>query len=1078
MQRTWTRLQPLFLMVVALIGLLAPAARVRAETLPAARHAGAVDPLSEGFDDGNTPPPPAGIVLGPVSSGTPAEDGWAVVDSGSSKFQYSFRPEPGNAAAWDAAWQAGYTLRARVLTPDPGDGVDVGVLVQVGSGVGGGRRHIVGFGVSAGRQTANLHGGTLGCDGNATYRTYELVFDGSTATLGTPGETGCDAAITGIAPATLAFSPLVDFGSGISSGTGTGHFALVELTFTDADGDGLDHYTELVRGTDPNLADSDVDGLSDGEELNLHGTDPLDPDTDDDGLPDGAEVDTYATDPAAADTDEDGFDDGTEVDLGTDPLAGTDSPIAEKLLAADADADARFGSNVAVSGDTAIVLAPGDDESTLGIGAAYVFVHDGARWTQQQKLLPSEGSFGESVAISGDTAVIGSAFANGNTGAAYVFSRDGGIWTEQQRLVDLDGVSGDSFGWSVAISGDTVVVGSPFAVGLPVSPFQTGAAFVFTRSGGLWTEQARLVAPLGFSNQPGHDTEFGFAVSVSGDTALIGAPRRFTGKFWNGAAYVFVRNAGIWTGQATFFPFDSTVWLGQSVSVSGDTAVVGAFHDPPSAIDYAGSVYVFTRSGTTWTQQQELEAIDDPTPNFFGLNVSVDGDTVVVGAPLATPAGFQSGSAYVFTRKSGVWSGQPRLVAADAAIREVFGASVAVSGDRVLVGASGADAGFVDAGAVYAFDLDGDDDGLSNLDEMAAGTDVLDPDSDDDGLSDGAEVNLYATDPILADSDADGVDDGAEVVAGTDPLDAGRYPLAPALVFVADPGNAADTTGFGAVAQPFEIAAFEVSNRDWVAFLNAVADDDPNGLFNETADQRYGIVRTGSPGSHQYFAVVGREDRPVNFVSVYDAMRFVNWLVNGQPEGAQGPATTEDGAYAIDAGGIGANDIARHPGAAFALPSEEEWYKAAHYDPTAPGSYRAQPAGSSVVATCAAPSGLPDAANCGDAVADTTDVGSYAGAAGPSGTFDQGGNVWEWTESIAGANRRIRGGSFASPSATLAAASSGLDQDPLVEAADLGFRVVPESSGFGALGTGSAVIAAAGGARRRRSIRRGTSSGR
>ena len=202
-------------------------------------------------------------------------------------------------------------------------------------------------------------------------------------------------------------------------------------------------------------------------------------------------------------------------------------------------------------------------------------------------------------------------------------------------------------------------------------------------------------------------------------------------------------------------------------------------------------------------------------------------------------------------------------------------------------------------------DLDGDGDAeiaaVSSNDRKIAwyanpGTDPTRADTDGDGLGDAEELSSTGTDPGDADSDDDGASDAAEVAAGTDPLDPGRYPVVTDRATVLDPGHAADANGFGSVARLYGIGRHEVTVRDYVAFLNAVAASDPNGLYLAGAGQHYGIARSGSDGSYAYTAIAGRARTPVNFVSLYDAMRFANWLHNGQPEGAQDAATTEDGA--------------------------------------------------------------------------------------------------------------------------------------------------------------------------------------
>ncbi len=329
-------------------------------------------------------------------------------------------------------------------------------------------------------------------------------------------------------------------------------------------------------------------------------------------------------------------------------------------------------------------------------------------------------------------------------------------------------------------------------------------------------------------------------------------------------------------------------------------------------------------------------------------------------------------------------------------------------------------------------------------------------DPDGDGLTNATE-QARGTDPRASDSDGDTWSDGAEVAERTDPLHPGSYPLDFAWAAIGNAANAADSTGYGAVDYDYEISKFEVTVRQYVAFLNAVAsNDDPNGLFDPASQ----ITRSTVSGAWRYAAVPGSEELPIDFVSLYDAMRFVNWMHNGQPAGDSGPATTESGAYQITAAGISANSIELVPSARFALPSEDEWYKAAYYDPATDG-YFDYPTGASTPVACGPPTSLVRAANCGQPIGgEVTPVGSYPISASPSGTFDQGGNVWEWTDEIGGASRRIRGGGFASVFNELAAESSGADADPSVGEADVGFRVVPEPGGVWPLVAGVGLLLA------------------
>ncbi len=239
-------------------------------------------------------------------------------------------------------------------------------------------------------------------------------------------------------------------------------------------------------------------------------------------------------------------------------------------------------------------------------------------------------------------------------------------------------------------------------------------------------------------------------------------------------------------------------------------------------------------------------------------------------------------------------------------------------------------------------------------------------------------------------------------------------------VTVGDPGNACDTQEcFGAVSDEYRIGKFEVSNAEYAEFLNAVAATDTNLLYNTSmglvSDPYYGgIMRTGSSGSYTYSTITGRENMPVHHVSFWDATRFANWLHNGQPTGPQDSTTTEDGAYTLLTPEPSNTSVTRNLGATVFVTSEDEWYKAAYYKGggTSAG-YWNYPAGSDTQMTCWDPGGLANSANCGYFHGDLTPVGSYTGSSSPSGTFDQGGNVMEWTEGFVNSQyRRTRGGDF------------------------------------------------------------------
>jgi FG-GAP repeat protein len=378
----------------------------------------------------------------------------------------------------------------------------------------------------------------------------------------------------------------------------------------------------------------------------------------------------------------------------------------QKLEASDAGAIDQFGSSVAISGETVVVGSPGDN-GTTGIfqGSAYVFVRSGGVWIQQQKLEASDAeaadTFGFSVAIDGETVVVGAldddGAAGSNQGSAYVFVRSGGVWSQQQKLEAADAAADDTFGTSVAISGETVVVGARADDG------GAGSAYVFVRSGGVWTQQQKLLA----SDAAVFDN-FGSSVAISGETIVAGAPQDSgaAGNF-QGSAYVFVRSAGVWSQQQKLEASDPGLndQFGFSVAISNETVVAGAPNHDGATATGQGSAYVFVRSGGVWTQQQELEASDAALSDIFGTSVAISGETVVVGTPGDNgAAGSDQGSAYVFVRSAGVWSQQQKLEASDAAAGDRFGNAMAISGETIVVGASQDDgAAGSNQGSAYVF---------------------------------------------------------------------------------------------------------------------------------------------------------------------------------------------------------------------------------------------------------------------------------------------------------------------------------------------------------------------------------------
>ena len=402
---------------------------------------------------------------------------------------------------------------------------------------------------------------------------------------------------------------------------------------------------------------------------------------------------------------------GDRLRLGIDELGAryplTIDPIAQQayLKASNTGAGDSFGSSVAVSGDTVVVGAPGEDSGAtvidgnqldnrvLSAGAAYVFVRDGIIWRQEAYLKASNAEsldhFGESVSVSGDTVVVGALYEDSNakgvngdqgnnssvsSGAAYVFVRSGTSWSQEAYLKASNAQANDWFGLGVAVSGDTIVVGADRersnATGVNGDQSDNsvpgaGAAYVFVRSGTSWSQEAYLKA----SNPDPYDV-FGRAVAISGDTVVIGA-----------------RQEG-----------------SKATGVNGDQS--------DNSVLTSGAAYVFRRSGTSWSQEAYLKASNTGWGDQFGYSVAVSGDTIVVSAPVedgcatgvnGTGDGdgcFASGAAYLFHRSGSSWSQLAYLKASNTEAYDGFGSSVAVSGDKVVVGATEEASG--------AFGVDGD----------------------------------------------------------------------------------------------------------------------------------------------------------------------------------------------------------------------------------------------------------------------------------------------------------------------------------------------------------------------------------
>ena len=317
---------------------------------------------------------------------------------------------------------------------------------------------------------------------------------------------------------------------------------------------------------------------------------------------------------------------------------GTSWIQRQKLTASDALPDANFGFAVAIDGDTIVVGARYDDQLGDRAGAAYVFVRDGANWTEQQKLTASDGTasheFGSAVAIDGDTCVIGAYRDNSFTGAAYVFVRSGETWSEQEKITALNGNQHHWFGISVGIDNGIIAVGANNAE----------RVYTFTHDGSAWMERQTLFA----SDAAGGDW-FGFSLDIRGDSIVVGAFRNDDDGSSSGSAYVFKGNGTIWTQQQKLNASDAAAGdeFGYSVAIHEDSVAIGSRSDDDAGGE-SGSAYVFVRNGGTWSEEEKLTADDAAPEDEYGYSVDISGDSVVVGARSDDDGGNLSGSAYVY----------------------------------------------------------------------------------------------------------------------------------------------------------------------------------------------------------------------------------------------------------------------------------------------------------------------------------------------------------------------------------------------------------------------------------------------
>lgn len=344
-----------------------------------------------------------------------------------------------------------------------------------------------------------------------------------------------------------------------------------------------------------------------------------------------------------------------------------------KLIPSGGRSEDRFGYSLALANDTALIGSIWDRNTHGAVtGSTYIFTPSTSEWSQQIQLRPTdseEGRFGSAIALDEDTALIGDPMNEVPTGsgAVYVFRRDEGEWTHQAKLFVEDDNTVTSFGFSVALEGDTALIGAETTEG------GRGSAHVFRHSDGTWFEENKIA--------PDTDRQrFGRSVALSGDTALI------HDGWKQGSVYVYRRSDDGWSHQTTLSP------AGEAIALEQVTAVVGAASNPDAL------AHVFERSDGAWNQQADIVASsDEQGDTSTAASIALLNDTILLGDPGQPDS---RGSSYLFRREQERWTQQASLVAEDSTAGDIFGSSVALANRTALVGAEGAEDS---RGSVYVF---------------------------------------------------------------------------------------------------------------------------------------------------------------------------------------------------------------------------------------------------------------------------------------------------------------------------------------------------------------------------------------
>jgi len=357
-----------------------------------------------------------------------------------------------------------------------------------------------------------------------------------------------------------------------------------------------------------------------------------------------------------------------------------------KLTPADGEIGDFFGNSVATTGEIAVIGAWFKNNLA---GAVYIFRRNGSEWSEEEKLVPSDASdydfFGNSVDVYEDYVIIGASGA-GNVGAAYIFKYNGNSWDEIQKLTPANGMLYDQYGSAVAINEEYAIVGARNAQSLK------GAVYVYQKNGNNWTNEEMLTGTL-------YASSFGCAVDIDEEAIIIGASD-------NSYAYVFMLDGDTWTMTAELEDVNGSVYdeFGSTVSIDGDLAIVGATHHQ-NGNGATGAAYIYKRQGSNWVEDEKLVADDGELDDHFGI-VSMYGNNVVIGAYSDDDYGMDAGSAYLYQKENDNWIFKEKLNASDGFAGDELGSSTAIFEDIILIGAPDDNDNGAESGSAYIFIYD------------------------------------------------------------------------------------------------------------------------------------------------------------------------------------------------------------------------------------------------------------------------------------------------------------------------------------------------------------------------------------